>query len=62
MIPYKDKFIHAKPYPSWILNQNDEWVAPVPCPETYNLGLKNENNEPMKDPYAWDESTIYNGY
>jgi hypothetical protein len=54
----KDKFIVPQPYSSWILDQNDEWQAPIPRPETYNLGLKNENNEPIKDPYRWDESTL----
>jgi hypothetical protein len=54
----KNKFILSQPYSSWILNQNDDWKAPVPCPETYTLGLKNENNEPIKDPYRWDESTL----
>lgn len=54
----KDKFIHAQPYPSWTLNENDDWVAPVPCPETYTLGLIDANNQPWKDPYAWDEDNL----
>jgi len=24
----KDKFINKQPYPSWILNDDDEWVSP----------------------------------
>jgi hypothetical protein len=54
----KDKFLRPQPYPSWSLDQNDDWQAPILCPETYNLGLKNENNEPIKDPYYWNESTL----
>lgn len=54
----KDKFLRPQPYPSWSLDQNDDWQAPTPCPETYSLGLKNENNEPIKDPYYWNESTL----
>ena len=30
----KDKFIGAKPYPSWSLDANDDWKAPVPYPNT----------------------------
>ena len=28
----KDKFISPKPYPSWSLDSNDDWQAPVPYP------------------------------
>lgn len=42
-------FLKRKPYPSWILNSKNEWVAPVPAPE-FNL----EN--PID--YYWNESTI----
>jgi len=28
----KDKFISPQPYPSWSLNANDDWVAPVTYP------------------------------
>lgn len=42
-------FLKRKPYPSWILNSENEWVAPVPAPE-FNL----EN--PID--YYWNESTI----
>lgn len=27
-----DVFIAPQPYPSWSLNSNYDWVAPVPCP------------------------------
>lgn len=29
----KDAFIAPKPYPSWTLNENAEWQAPVAMPE-----------------------------
>lgn len=31
--PEKKMFIDPKPYPSWILDSNQEWVAPEPMPE-----------------------------
>jgi hypothetical protein len=39
----KDKFIMPKPYPSWALDENDDWQAPVACPEGKNC--------------RWDEET-----
>lgn len=27
-----DVFIAPQPYPSWSLNSNYDWIAPVPCP------------------------------
>lgn len=29
----KDKFIKLQPYPSWVLDENDDWQAPKPKPE-----------------------------
>jgi hypothetical protein len=55
----RDAFISPKPYNSWILNEDKcIWEAPIPCPETYNLNLKTEDNMPIKDPYRWDEETL----
>jgi len=54
----KNKFIVPQPYSSWTLNQNDDWQAPISCPETYSLNLKDNNNNPIKDPYAWDENNL----
>ena len=28
----KDKFLHPQPFPSWALDDNDDWQAPVPFP------------------------------
>jgi len=41
-------FIPRKPYPSWMLNANNEWEAPVACPE---LDIENPKY------YTWNEST-----
>lgn len=31
----KDIFIAPKPSPSWLLNENNDWEAPIPKPEGY---------------------------
>ena len=56
----RDAFIAPKPYVSWILNEDTcQWEAPVAYPETYTLGLLEEDNiTPVKDPYSWNETTI----
>ena len=38
-------FICPQPYPSWVLDSNYDWVAPVPYP--------NDGKQ-----YTWDESTL----
>ena len=40
-----DIFIDMKPYDSWILDNNTNWIPPVPYPKDLNY-------------YEWDESTI----
>jgi hypothetical protein len=32
-----DVFLSPKPYPSWILNENYDWVAPVEFPEELEI-------------------------
>ena len=56
----RDAFIPPKPFNSWILNENTcRWIAPKPYPETYTLGLLDEDNiTPIKDPYIWNESIV----
>jgi hypothetical protein len=34
----KDKFILPQPYPSWSLDSNDDWEAPVPVPTVTEIG------------------------
>lgn len=38
-------FIKAQPYPSWVLNSENSWEAPVPMPEG-------------DGPWIWDEDSI----
>ena len=40
----KDKFISPSPYPSWVLNDDDDWTAPIPAPDD------------VKE-YEWHEAT-----
>jgi hypothetical protein len=46
----KQKFIKEKPSPSWVLNEDDEWVPPIPIP---NNGKRNIWNEETS---SWDEA------
>ena len=38
-----DAFVAPKPYPSWTLNADAQWQAPVPMPENGKM-------------YSWDEA------
>ena len=49
--PSKDKFIADKPYPSWTLDSNDDWQAPVNKP---NDGKRYNWNETDRQ---WEELT-----
>jgi len=45
----KNKFIAPQPYPSWSLDENDDWQAPLPRPSiTEEQKLNNQF-------YSWDE-------
>lgn len=46
----KNKFIQGKPYESWLLDDNDEWKAPVEYPTITTFG----NN--VKYIISWDEN------
>ena len=39
-----DAFVAPQPYPSWVLDANAQWQAPVPYPTDGKM-------------YAWDEAT-----
>lgn len=41
--PVKDIFISKSPFPSWVLDENSDWQAPVPMPNDGNA-------------YNWDEA------
>jgi hypothetical protein len=45
----KNKFISPQPYPSWSLNSNDDWEAPIAYPDD---DKEYEWNETTR---AWDE-------
>jgi hypothetical protein len=42
----KQTFISPKPYPSWVLDESNVWVAPVAYPDD------------LDNAYMWDENTI----
>jgi hypothetical protein len=43
--PDLDAFLTPKPYPSWVLNEIKQWVAPVPMPvEQDNFYIWDEEN------------------
>ena len=41
----RDAFITPQPYPSWALDDNADWQAPVPMPDDGKM-------------YGWDEETL----
>lgn len=43
-----DIFIPPQPFPSWTLDENHDWVAPVPMPEDIENGYA----------WIWDESIV----
>ena len=47
----KNKFIAAKPYPSWTLNSSSDWEAPVNKPDGSKMYIWNETDT------QWDEVT-----
>jgi len=51
----KNKFIIPQPHPSWALDANDDWQAPVTYPTITTYG----SNDPL-DMYAinWDEDNL----
>jgi hypothetical protein len=47
--PIDDAFISPQPYPSWILNSNKRWEAPLPYPQDDKMYVWNEETQ------SWDE-------
>ena len=45
---FKDKFIEIQPFPSWYLDNNDDWQPPVNFPNTVDIGGLRANA-------TWDE-------
>ena len=55
----RDAFIPPKPYTGWILNEDTcQWEAPVNYPETYTQNLTDEQGNPTKDRYYWNENKV----
>jgi hypothetical protein len=55
----RDAFIAPKTFNSWILNENTcRWEAPIEKPITYSQNILDINNNPIKDRYTWNESTL----
>lgn len=52
--PIKDVFINPKPHNSWILNSNNEWIAPIPYPSTLEYISNNETY--VFETVFWDEN------
>ena len=61
----KNKFISPKPFPSWSLDSNDDWQAPVPYPKITEISSNlvlifwDEDNQKWKGKvdstnYDWD--------
>ena len=64
----KDKFISPKPYPSWALDGNDDWQAPVTYPtdtadkyitwdEAGQQWAGTDNSDPVNN-FNWDASGL----
>tara|TARA_R100001530_G_scaffold106406_1_gene74292 strand:+ start:248 stop:685 length:438 start_codon:yes stop_codon:yes gene_type:complete len=53
--PAKNKFISPQPYASWLLDDNDDWKAPITYPTITTYG----SNDPL-DKYNifWDETNL----
>lgn len=43
--PDRDIFILPKPYPSWVLDEDGKWQAPIPRPEDAPIGSWNEETQ-----------------
>jgi hypothetical protein len=55
----RDAFIPPKPYNSWVLvEETCRWKAPVDYPETYTQSLTDEQGNPAKDRYYWNENKV----
>lgn len=44
-----DIFIAPQPYPSWVLDENHEWQAPVPRPDSLAPWVWNEELQEWQD-------------
>lgn len=51
----KDKFLTKQPYPSWSLNADDDWIAPVAEPTTNLTYTYDPSGESTGYEIYWDE-------
>ena len=49
----KDKFIKSKPFASWSLDENDDWKAPITCPDDDKDYYWNEDNYQADNNTGW---------
>jgi len=55
----RDAFIPPKPFQSWLfIEETCNWRPPVDYPETYTQGLTDEQGNPDKDRYYWNENKV----
>lgn len=50
--PEADVFIAPQPYPSWVLNESYDWVAPVPYPDDSGEYVWNEELMEWENSYG----------
>ena len=55
----KDKFIQAQPYPSWALDSNDDWQAPVTYPSATSVSGNDLFIRWDEDNLRWIGSTFF---
>ena len=54
--PAKDKFIRPQPYPSWSLDSNDDWQAPIAYPSDIGSGENLKFSIWEEDNRRWSDS------
>ena len=60
--PVKDHFIDKPYYRSWSLDENNDWVSPIPYPSSITYGDPSLDPPPQYTTY-WDEPNLrYLGY
>jgi len=57
----KDKFILPQPYPSWSLNSNDDWAAPVTYPNSVEISSNTVYVSWDEDNQKWLGETVVQG-
>tara|TARA_R100001443_G_scaffold115247_1_gene132595 strand:+ start:1222 stop:1683 length:462 start_codon:yes stop_codon:yes gene_type:complete len=55
---FKDKFIDLQPFPSWYLDNNDDWQPPVNYPDTFDIDGLAANAEWDEDNRRWIGKTF----